>query len=139
MTNIHILIVFIIISKAFVKSSSSFQELFYLIFISMLILLLCLTNSPLLLLTSRYYCSNWEVTKCIEKRLECLLFEMNSESSTLQSCYCTTTFILPTIQVKQAIHAGHCWKIIMNSYDILLWTPTHGHTSVGWSAKIYIQ
>ena len=45
--------------------------------------------------------------------------------------------ILQTVKVR---HAGHCWRnkdeLISN---VLLWTPTDGHTSVGWPAKIYIH
>ena len=42
-------------------------------------------------------------------------------------------------QVKWARQAGHCWwsKDELIS-DVALWTPTHGHTSVSWSAKTYI-
>ena len=45
-----------------------------------------------------------------------------------------------TIQVKQIRHAGHCYKskneLLSN---VLLWTPKHGHISVGWPAKTYIH
>ena len=37
-------------------------------------------------------------------------------------------------------HAGDCWghkDELINGY--LLWTPTHGHTSVGQPAKTYIH
>ena len=36
--------------------------------------------------------------------------------------------------------AGHCWrsKDELRS-DILLWTPTHGHTSVGQPAMTFIH
>ena len=44
------------------------------------------------------------------------------------------------IQVGQTRHAGHYWrnkdKLITN---IHLWTPTHGHASVGQLAKIYLH
>ena len=47
---------------------------------------------------------------------------------------------IPPILIKQTRHAGHCWssKDELVS-DILLWTLTHGHTSVGWPAKTYIS
>ena len=32
------------------------------------------------------------------------------------------------------IHTGHCWKS-----EVLLWTPTHGHTNIGQSAKTAIH
>ena len=42
-------------------------------------------------------------------------------------------------QVRRARHAGHRWEsrdvLIMN---ILSWTPTHGHISIGGPAKTYI-
>ena len=41
---------------------------------------------------------------------------------------------------RQRIYARHCWrskdKLII---DVFPWTPTHGHTSVGQSAKNYIH
>ena len=37
-------------------------------------------------------------------------------------------------------HAGHCWRskdeFISN---VFLWTPTHGHTSIGQPVKSYIH
>ena len=48
--------------------------------------------------------------------------------------------ISQTIQVRCTRFAGHCWRnkdeLIS---DILLWTPTHGHTSDGQPAKTYIH
>ena len=48
--------------------------------------------------------------------------------------------ILQIIYVRWTRYAGHSWwswnKLIN---DILQWTPTHGHTSIGWTAKIYIH
>ena len=37
-------------------------------------------------------------------------------------------------------HAGHCWRSkdkLIN--EVLLWTPSHGHTSVSWSARTYLH
>ena len=37
-------------------------------------------------------------------------------------------------------NVGHCWRSknkLIN--DVLLWTPTHGHTSVDWAARIHLQ
>ena len=44
--------------------------------------------------------------------------------------------ISQTIQVKWTKHAGHSWKS-KNKFisDVHLWTPTHGHTSVGRPAR----
>ena len=61
----------------------------------------------------------------------------NSGSNTSQnSSYTATCLPLQTIQIRRTRHAGHCWKskdeLISN---VLLWTTTHGHTSVDQSAK----
>ena len=43
-------------------------------------------------------------------------------------------------QVRQARHAGHCWrsrdKLIS---DVLRWTPTYCRAKAGWPAWTYIQ
>ena len=45
-----------------------------------------------------------------------------------------------TIQVRGIRHAGHCWRSKGElKSDNLQWTPTHGHASVGRSAKTYLQ
>ena len=52
----------------------------------------------------------------------------------------TTVSISKTIQIRQTRHVGHCWrsehKLIS---DILLWTPSHGHCSVGRPTRTYFQ
>ena len=57
-----------------------------------------------------------------------------------QQLYDHLPLILPTILVRRTRHAGHCWiskhELINN---VLLWTPTHGHTSVGQPARTYIS
>ena len=66
--------------------------------------------------------------------------QSSKQHSSKQLPYSHLPFILQTIQVRWTQHAGHCWRskdeLIIN---ILLWTPTHGHTSVSWPAKIYIH
>ena len=56
-----------------------------------------------------------------------------------QQLYGHLLLISKTIQVRQTRHEGHYWrskdKLIS---DILLWTPTHRHASVGRSARIYL-
>ena len=48
--------------------------------------------------------------------------------------------ITKTIQVRQARHAGHCWRSRDELIsDVLLWTPTHGRAKAGWPARTYIQ
>ena len=47
--------------------------------------------------------------------------------------------ITQTIQVRWARQAGHCWWSKNKSISkILLWTPTHGHTNIGWPTKTLI-
>ena len=41
--------------------------------------------------------------------------------------------------INHPIHVRHCWRIKDELiYDVLLWTFTPGHTSVGHSARIFI-
>ena len=48
--------------------------------------------------------------------------------------------ISQTIQVRLTRHAGHHWRSSHKLISkVLLWTPTYGHTSVGWPAKTYIH
>ena len=39
----------------------------------------------------------------------------------------------PANHPRRTRHAGHCWR---NKY-LLVWTPTHGHTSTSWTVKTY--
>ena len=59
---------------------------------------------------------------------------------TKQQLYGHLPLILPTFQVRWARYVGYCWwskdKLINN---VLLWTPTHGHTSVCWPVKTWIH
>ena len=37
-------------------------------------------------------------------------------------------------------HAGHCWRSKDELIsDVLLWTPTHRHASVGWPERTYLD
>ena len=55
-----------------------------------------------------------------------------------QQLYSHLPPISQTIQVRQARHAEHYWEIKDELIsNIILWTPTHGHTSVGQPAKTY--
>ena len=48
--------------------------------------------------------------------------------------------ITKTIQVRQASHAGHCWRSRDELIsDVLLWTPTYGRAKAGRPARTYIQ
>ena len=57
---------------------------------------------------------------------------------TKQQLYGHLPLIKQTSQVRRIRHSGHYWqnkdKLIS---DVLLWTPTHGHTSIGRPAKTY--
>ena len=47
--------------------------------------------------------------------------------------------ILQAIQVGWEKHAGHYWRSKNEVIsDVLQWTTTHGHTSVGGAAQTYI-
>ena len=48
--------------------------------------------------------------------------------------------ISKTIQIRRTRYVGHWWRSkdeLIN--DVLLWTPSHGRTTVGRPARIYIQ
>ena len=66
-----------------------------------------------------------------------LINHENSPTPTNQQLYDYLPLISQTIQAGQV---GHCWinkdKLIK---DVFLRIPTHGHTSVGRSAKIFIH
>ena len=48
--------------------------------------------------------------------------------------------ITKTIQVRQARHAGHCWRSKDELVsDVLLWTPTYGQAKAGRPARTYIR
>ena len=69
----------------------------------------------------------------------CMLFWTIPGSSSLQNSNCTPTY-LPSHKPSKIRCVGHCWKSKVKLInDVLLWIPTHGHTSVGWLARIYIH
>ena len=48
--------------------------------------------------------------------------------------------VTKTIQVRQTIHAGHCWRSKDELIsDVLLWTPAYGQAKAGRPARTYIQ
>ena len=59
---------------------------------------------------------------------------------TKQLLYGLLPIISKTIQIRRTRHARHCCKgkdeLIS---DILLWTPSHGRTSIGRPARTYLQ
>ena len=49
-----------------------------------------------------------------------------------------TSDIFRRIQVRRTTQNGYCWRSEDElKSDVLLWTPTHGHTSVDRQAKTY--
>ena len=62
-------------------------------------------------------------------------FHQNSVP-TEQQLYDDSPLISQIIQVRQEIHTRkHCWKSKKKFISDVLWTPTHGHTSVSRPAK----
>ena len=88
-------------------------------------------------------CTTWTFTKCMEKKLDGNYTKMLHavlNKSWKQQLYSHLPHITKTTQVRWARYAEHCWrrkdKVISN---VLLWTPIHGHTSVGLPVKAYIH
>ena len=86
--------------------------------------------------------------KCLETELDenytRLLYGAVNKSwkqhPTEQQLYGHIPPITQTIQLRRARQLGNAVEVrtkLIN--DILLWTPTHGHTSVGHLAKTYIR
>ena len=71
-----------------------------------------------------------------------VLFRTNSgnQHPTTQSLFSPLPPIFQTIQIRLTRHMRHCWRSkgkFIN--DILLWTTAHGHISVDWSARTWLQ
>ena len=93
-------------------------------------------------------CTTWMLTKCIEKKLDryctrmlpAILNKSWKQHPTKWQLYGHLPPINKTIQIRQIKHKGHCWrsedKLIS---DILLWTLSRGHASVGWPTRTYQQ
>ena len=57
-----------------------------------------------------------------------------------QQLYSHLSPISKTIQVRWTRHADHCWRSKDELIsDALLWTPSHGCSSVGWPARTYLH
>ena len=72
--------------------------------------------------------------KCLTSKDTACGFKQILEAAALQLL--TSNF---TNHTRWARHAGHCWKCkdkLIN--NILVWSPTQGHTSAGWPTKTYI-
>ena len=95
-----------------------------------------------------YGYTTWMLTKRIEKKLDgnyakmlwAILNKSWRQHPTKQQLFGHLPPNMKTIQVRRTRHAGHCGssrdEIIS---DILLWTPSHGRTKAGRSARTYIQ
>ena len=88
------------------------------------------------------------LTKRLEKKLDgnytrmlwAILNKSWRQHPTRHQLYGHLPPITKTIQIRQTRHAGHCWRSRDELIrDILLWTPTYGHSKAGWPARTYIQ
>ena len=95
-----------------------------------------------------YGCTTWTLTKRLEKKLDgnytrmlrAILNKSWQQHPTRHQLYGHLPPITKTIQVRQTIHAGHCWRSRDELIrDVLLWIPTHGHAKAGRPARTYIQ
>ena len=74
------------------------------------------------------------------RMLRVILNKALRQHPTKQQLYSHLPPITKTIQVRQARHAGHCWRSRDElKSDVLLWTSTHGRAKAGWTARTYIQ
>ena len=95
-----------------------------------------------------YGCTTWTLTKRLEKKLDgnytrmlrVILNKSWQQHPTKHQLYDHLSPITKTIQVRQARHAGHCWRSRDKlTSDVLLWTPTYGRAKAGRPARTYIQ
>ena len=95
-----------------------------------------------------YGCTTWTLTKRLEKKLDgnytrmlrAILNKSWRQHPTRRQLYGHLPPITKTILVRQARHAGHCWRSKDELVsDVLLWTPTYGQAKAGQPARIYIQ
>ena len=95
-----------------------------------------------------YGCTTWTLTKRLEKKLDgnytrmlrAILNKSWRQHPTRRQLYGHLPPITKTIHVRQARHAGHCWRSKDELVsDVLLWTPTYGQAKAGRPARTYIQ
>ena len=91
-----------------------------------------------------YECTTWTLTKSKKKKLDgkcirilrAVLNKSWKQHPTKQQLYGYLPPISQTIQVKWTRQIGHGWRSKEELIrSILLWIPTHIHSSVDWSAK----
>ena len=95
-----------------------------------------------------YGCTTWTLTKRLEKKLDgnytrmlrAILNKSWWQNTSKHQLYSHLPTIKKVIRVRQARHAGHCWRCRDELIsDVLLWTPTHGRAKAGLPARTYIQ
>ena len=95
-----------------------------------------------------YGCTTWTLTKSLGKKLDgncrrmlCAVLKKSwKQHLTKQQMYGHLPPISQTIQERGGRHVGHClWSKDEFISNALLWTTTHGHTSVSQPAKTYIH
>ena len=95
-----------------------------------------------------YGCTTWTPTKRLEKKLDgnytrmlrAILNKSWQQHPTRHQLYGHLPPITKTIQARRTRHAGHCWRSKDELIsDVLLWTPTYGHSKAGRPARTYIQ
>ena len=93
-------------------------------------------------------CTTWTLTKRLEKTLDgnhkrmlgAILNKSWRQHPSKHQVYRHLPPITKTIQVRQARHAGHCWRSRDELIsDVLLWTSTYGQAKAGRPARTYIQ
>ena len=95
-----------------------------------------------------YGCTNWTLTKRLEKKLDgnctrllrAILNKSCRQYPTRHLLYGHLPPITKTIQVRRTKHAGHCWRSKDELIsDVHLWTPTCGRAKAGGPVQTYIQ
>ena len=95
-----------------------------------------------------YGSSSWTLTIALQKKLDgnytrmlrAILNISWKQHPTKQRLYDTIPPISDVIRERRTRFAGHCWRSKAELVsDVLLWTPTHGQTSVGRPAKTFIK
>ena len=82
----------------------------------------------------------WTLTKCMKKKLPGISNKSWRQHPTKQQLYGLLPAITKTIQVRQAKHAGPCWRSRDKlTNNILQWTTSHGRSKTEWPAWTYIE
>ena len=95
-----------------------------------------------------YGSTAWTLTKQLEdkldgtytKMLRAVLNKSWKQHPNNKELYGNIPKISDTIRERRTRFAGHCWRSKSELVsDLLLWTPKHGHTTVGRPHKTYID